>query len=261
MKLKLTVAALLLSNCLTTSAAVSWQDLNKLTSGYPILELGAIKSSQGKSQSIRISNLIGDRYSVKNRNDNNLILGLGYFKDYPKELKIINQALNLSYGLNTFYLFPTEVKGKISQEHMFINMDYRYKSSHLPIYLAGKIRTNPLFYNNTLQAVFNFGIGPSIIHLSSYKETPLNNVTIPNNLFDSNHDVVFSLTAGVGVRAAKLLNDGVKSLPIECGYRIFFFTGSELKKNNSQVLDRLKSGNSLVNSLTCSVQFDNVKIS
>lgn len=257
--IKLSIVALSLSNQSYAGNFLS-RGINKygLFSGYPTIEVGGMVSDQGHSQSIRISGLMGDRYTVKDGVDSNAIFGISYFLDYQNKISIYKSPLDLSYGISAYYLFPTKVQGKISQEHMFENFKYEYKTRNFPVYLAAKITSKPLLLKNNFATTFNLGIGPSFTKFSRYNEKPNGSMNIPNQLFTSNNDVVFSFIAGLGLKSNNLLKNGVANIPVECGYKFFFFSESHLKKNNLAVLDTLKSGNSIVHALTCGMQFDNL---
>lgn len=102
-----------------------------------VLQVGGFNASQGKSQNIDIDGLIGDRFTVTNGDDQNILVGLGFFVD-----GFSNCHASTMFGLNAFYLAKTFVKGNIIQEQEFTNLDYRYSVSNYPIYFAAKTLTN-----------------------------------------------------------------------------------------------------------------------
>ena len=46
--------------------------------GHYLFEIGAFRSTQGKTQNILIQGLIGDRFNVIHQNSTNALFGLGY---------------------------------------------------------------------------------------------------------------------------------------------------------------------------------------
>ncbi|MES2198935.1 MAG: hypothetical protein V4489_02040, partial [Chlamydiota bacterium] len=82
--------------------------------GRPIVEVGWFTANQGKSQHINIEGLIGDDFSVTKSSDQNFLLGLGYYFN-----GLDRSRISLSYGINAFYLAPTEVRGNVTQENLF----------------------------------------------------------------------------------------------------------------------------------------------
>lgn len=207
--------------------------------GEPILQLGWFSTTQGKSQHIDIESLIGDDFSVKKSSAQNFFVGLGYFFDGCD-----CSPVQLQYGINAFYLSPTKVKGRVTQENQFTNLSYHYSRTNYPIYLAARA-----FFCSTPCSSFvvDVGIGPNIIHTSDFREKSLDGgITIPDaNLFSGKNVTVFSATAGLGWR----INQVFGNCAVEIGYRFFYLGEGELKKGNNQVRNTLHTGNSYANAL------------
>lgn len=209
--------------------------------GHLVLQVGAFKAYQGRSQNIGIDSLIGDRFTVTDHTDQNILFGLGYFMD-----GISREKVNLSAGVNAFFLPYADVKGNVIQEDLFTNLSYRYSIINVPIYLAAKT----LFVMNDKQSVtIDLGVGPNIISTSDFNENSLDGgVTLPDNIFSGKTSVAFSGTVGVGVRFNKVFG----SSPLEVGYRFFYLGQGSFKKESSQVLTTLKTGNSYANAIVFS---------
>ncbi|MBI2785144.1 MAG: hypothetical protein HYX60_02075 [Legionella longbeachae] len=203
---------------------------------------GFFGASQGKAQHIDIENLIGNHYTVDNNSQISGLAGIGlYFNGYSRE------HIQLSYGLNLFYLGQTTVRGDIIQEDLFTNLSYQYNIQNLPLYAAAKaiIDTNNPKYNITVDA----GIGPNFMWTSGYRERPLVNFSVPDNAFKGASSATFSLTAGVGLR----LNNVLGPMPIELGYRFFYLGKGNLSRENDQYLNTLNTGDTYANALVCSI--------
>ena len=204
--------------------------------------MAAFSAHQGEDQDIGITGLIGDRFTVTHHNDQNALVGLGYYIDGPGY-----GMVNMMYGLNAFYLPHTEVKGDIIQEGMFTNLAYRYSVNNYPIYFAakGQITNDSNWYNVT----FDAGIGPNIISTSDLNERSLDCVTCLITLSLKNTSAAFSATVGVGVK----FNNVYRNVPVECGYRFFYLGKGDFSKASSQLNNTLKTGDSYANALVCSV--------
>ena len=210
--------------------------------GMVPVQVGVFAASQGKAQNINIQDLIGNQYTVNNHNTTNALFGIGYF------INAYNQALfQVAYGINGFYFGKTSVSGTIVQEHLFTNLSYNYGVNHLPIYFASKatIKNSNEKYNFTLDG----GIGPNIMQIKHYGEGSLNSFSVPDNSFASHNDVVFSAMAGIGLRLNKIFGEA----PLECGYRFFYLGQGNLRINNNQVINELKTGTAYANAFLCSV--------
>ncbi len=213
-----------------------------LKQGHAVVQLGGFISSPGKSQHIDIVDLIGDQFTVTNHQNSNALVGLGYFIDGP-----VQPAFNLAYGINAFYLGKTSVNGNIIQENLFTNLAYRYDISNLPIYAAAKA-TIPT-KNSRVAATLDAGIGPNFITTRNYRDSPLDNITLPDNAFSEHTQTTFSATAGIGVKINRVFGEH----PLECAYRFFYLGQGQLAKNNSQLLNTLNTGNTYANALLCSI--------
>jgi len=204
-----------------------------------VFQAGGFNASQGEAQDINIAGLIGNHYSLGNGHDNNILLGLGYFVD-----GLTKNNLTVLYGINAFYFGPTSVNGKVIQEQMFTNLAYHYSLNNFPVYAAVKM----FLTQDQNDVTFDLGIGPNFIRASSYNEKSLDGITVPDNAFTGETNTALSFTAGVGVKFNHLL-----SLPCELSYRFFYLGEGSLKKNNSQLLDTLKTGNNYANALIFSI--------
>jgi hypothetical protein len=205
-----------------------------------IIQAGGFWGVFGKNQDVDIRYLAGNEYTVDNRNPASWLVGLGYY------LEGFNRdRYQLSYGINGFYLGQAPVKGTIIQERLYSNLSYRYEIQNTPIYLAAKanVLTNNPKYNFVLDA----GIGPNFMHASQYHETPLTSYSIPFNNFSTHNSVLFSATAGIGIR----LNTLFTPAPVECGYRFFYLGQGQLAIHNDQYNSALKTGQTFANALVC----------
>lgn len=211
--------------------------------GEPILQLGWFSAKQGKSQHIDIDGLVGDDFSVKKSTDQNFLIGLGYYFDC---LEICQTSL--SCGINAFYLAPTTVKGKVTQEDLFTNLSYHYSITHYPIYFSAKALVHSC---ENADLVIDLGIGPNILSAGRFKERSLDGgITNPDpHLFSRKNVVTFSATAGLGWRFNNVFN----TVSIEIDYRFFYLGNGELKKNNPQTRNTLYTGNSYANAFFLSI--------
>ncbi|MCL9685705.1 hypothetical protein [Legionella maioricensis] len=208
------------------------------------LQLGGFTANQGRSQNIYIDGLVGDRFAVNQPNDSNGLVGVGYYLNAQE-----SNPLNLSYGVNAFYLAKTNVSGVVIQEQLFTNLGYYYSTTNYPIYFAAKAlvkKKDDAPYNLTLDA----GIGPNIITTGTVRETSLDGgVTIPDQTFSGRTTAAFSAMAGVGVR----INHVFGQAPLECGYRFFYLGQGDFNKLTNQILNTLNAGTSYANALLCSI--------
>lgn len=206
------------------------------------LQFGGFWSDMGQAQFIPIEGLIGDDFSVTKRSGNGLV-GLAYLTEGPSFNK-----MNLSFGVNIFYLANATVKGDVYQERMFKNLSYRYHVSNLPIYAAakGSIPIKENRYAITLDA----GIGPNVMKIGGFEETPLDNITLPDNIFASHTSTVLSATAGVGFKVNQVFG---RAASLECGYRFFYLGQGRLAVANSQVGSALMTGQNYANAMVCGV--------
>jgi hypothetical protein len=238
-----------LSACLLGSAVATAGEMGaqaqktRFFHGTASFSLGAFWASQGKTQHINIQGLIGNDYTVSKKNDQNALLGLGYFLDGTD-----HSAFKLSYGINAFYLAKTNVRGSVFQEGLFENLAYQYNVSHLPVYAALKamLNNNSDKYTVTVDA----GIGPNFMTTSNYSESSIDGgITLPDNAFLGHTTAVFSATAGIGVKFNNILVNG----PIELGYRFFYLGQGDFNTRTNQLLDTLQTGNSYANALVLTI--------
>ncbi|VEB35214.1 hypothetical protein [Legionella cherrii] len=203
---------------------------------------GFFGASQGKEQHIDIDGLIGNQYTLDSNSQISGLVGVGLYFNGPSF-----HWLQLSYGVDAFYLGQTKVRGDINQEDLFTNFSYQYSIQNVPVYAAAKalISTNNPKYNITVDA----GIGPNFMWTSGYHETPLEDFAIPDNAFEGASTTHFSVMAGAGIR----LNNIIGPMPVECGYRFFYLGKSHLNAVNDQYLDNLTTGDTYANALVCAV--------
>ncbi len=210
--------------------------------GEPVLQFGRFAANQGKSQHVGIKGLIGDDFNVTKSSDQNFLIGLGY---YFKGFKSSN--VTLLYGINAFYLAPTQVKGIVKQEGLFSNLSYQYSRTNVPVYMGTK---SLIRCGNRWDFVADLGIGPNIASSGDFKEKSLDGgVTVPDGkIFSRKNVVVLSATAGLGFRVRIL-----QRLFLGIDYRFFYLGKGMLKKNNDQLQNTLHTGNCNANALFFSI--------
>lgn len=215
---------------------------NKLKSGHAILQLGGYWSVAGSKQHINIQDLIGNEFTVTNKDDSNGLVGLGYFIDPVEMVKF-----NLSFGVNAFYLAKAGVSGNIIQENLFTNLSYHYYLTNYPVYAVAKsiIKTSSSKYN----AILDVGIGPNFMQAQGFKESTLSSNTLPDVIFSSHTTTTFTATVGAGLRINKIIGQA----PLECGYRFFYLGQGNFTTINSQVNNSLKTGQVYGNAVMCSI--------
>lgn len=216
--------------------AISFQD------GSISAEFGGYTTSYHNDPLINIIGLVGNKYKSHNKVDTNLLVGINYLLDIDT---FASNKFRTSYGLSSYYMGRTKESGKIFQELIFPNLSYKYNVSHFSIYATTKIQTLNLAPAYDIN--FNLGVGPNFISSYKYSEKPLDNVTIPNNSFTNQTTTNLSFNLGFGLKINKLLN----GQPLECGYKFFYLGEGSLKKNNSQIINKLKTGTLYANALTC----------
>lgn len=211
--------------------------------GGPVIQVGWFTATQGKSQHVDIDGLIGDDFSVSKSSDQNILVGIGYHFDGCD----ICQT-SILYGINAFYLAPTTVSGKVTQEDIFTNLSYHYSRTNYPIYFDVKAL---IHFNELHDLVIDIGIGPNFVHTSGFKERSLDGgITIPDkHVFSATNSVAFSATLGLGWR----INEVFNNLSLEIDYRFFYLGEGRLKKHNSQIKNSLHTGNSYANALILSI--------
>lgn len=254
-KVLLPVCSLLLSgvacstankNSLSSAPAASdsflSSSLARLQHGHAVLQLGGYWSAAGKSQHIDIAGLIGDDFTLDNHTSSNGLVGLGYYVDGQD----IN-PLNMSYGINAFYLPKTGVSGTVVQEGYFSNLAYSYSLRHFPLYAIAKSRIN--LSSPRYALTVDAGIGPNFMNTDSFQERSLDGITLPDVIFSGKSRTVFSATAGAGIK----LNQVFGNAPLECGYRFFYLGKGAFNTLNNQVLTQLTTGTAYANAVMCSI--------
>lgn len=208
------------------------------------VQFGGFWATQGREQHINIVDLIGDDFTVTRKTDANGLVGLGLYWN-----GLETQYVNLSYGIDAFYLPSTVVKGEVVQENLFTNLAYRYSLTNWPLYFGAKADVHPESLKRASVTV-DVGIGPNFIHTHHFGETSLDGgVTLPDRIFNSHTSTAFSAMAGIGLK----FNNVFGSAPLECGYRFFYLGQGNFNRANTQVIDKLKTGDSYANALVCSV--------
>jgi hypothetical protein len=217
--------------------------LSHLRQGQVVLEVGAYQGTQGTSQHVNIQDLLGDYFTISDRYNYNGLVGLGYF------VKGGNYNLvNLSYGLNAFYLAPISVSGDVIQENLFANLSYRYSLANYPVYAMVKSAINIKSSNFAL--TLDAGIGPNFMHLYNFDEKSLDGgITIPEHPYTSVIRTTFTGTIGAGIR----MNYAQGRYPVEIGYRFFYLGQGHFNTANNQILDSVKTNSVFANAIVISV--------
>ena len=204
--------------------------------------MGFFASNPGQAQHINIQGLIGDQYTVTSSRTDSALIGAGYYVP-----GLNKDRFKLSYGINGFYFGKSSVNGTIIQENLFTNLSYQYNIQHVPVYLAAKAKIKTS--NEKYAVILDAGLGPNFMRVKHYNETSLDGITLPDNAFSSRSNVVFSATAGLGLR----LNNAFGQVPLECGYRFFYLGQGNFNSKSNQLMNTLTTGESYANALICSV--------
>ncbi len=151
---------------------------------------------------------------------------------------------DIDYGVNAFYLARSRTSGLITQENLFTNLAYHYSAENFPIYAIAKARIKT--HSKKVSVTIDAGVGPNFMKTSNYQDWSLDGgVTVPDGAFTGKYNITLSATLGIGIQ----LNELVKSVPIEIGYRFFYLGQGEFKSRNNQLLNSLKTGNIYANAL------------
>lgn len=209
----------------------------------PVFQVGWFSAHQGKSQHVNIEGLIGDDFSVKKSSDQNFLIGLGYYLS-----GFCIDQVNILYGMNAFYLAPTKVEGRVTQEDLFTNLSYHYTLTNYPIYFSTKALIHCCSQSDL---TIDLGIGPNIISSGGFKERSLDGgITIPDRkIFSGKNVVTLSATVGLGWRISNLCEDYI----LEFNYRFFYLGQGELERKNDQLRNNLRTGHSYANALFVSI--------
>lgn len=231
------------SNDVAGKSALTRADAG-LDANYLVLEAGGYWSHQGSSQHVDIAGLIGDTFTVSKHRGANGLLGLGYYFAGQE-----NGGFQISYGLNGFYLLPTDVSGVVIQEDLYSNLSYRYRVTHYPLYGVIKSTIGLGDFNKTALTL-DAGIGPNFMRAHHFSEQSLDNgVTLADGIFSSHTSTTLSATAGVGLRLGEVLG----STPLECGYRFMYLGKGRFARQTEQVGNALHTGTGYAHALICSV--------
>lgn len=218
-------------------------NLPSFKQGHVVFEAGGFWSHQGKAQHIDIDGAVGDDFTLNKHHGSNGLVGLGYFIDGQNF-----DPLQLSYGINFFYLPKTSVTGTVVQEDLFTNLSYSYHLTHYPVYAIAKAKMNLPVHK--LLLTVDAGIGPNFINAKGFSEHSLDGgITIPDNAFSNHTSTTFSATAGVGLQLAQVFGE----MPVECGYRYFYLGQGRLSKNTDQIPNKLHTGHAYANAVLCAV--------
>lgn len=225
------------------SALLAKNDFSLFDSHISIIpQLGVFDVVQGSTQNVGIDSLLGDRFTIAYHHAQNYLLGIALFFDGTEQEKC-----RLMYGINAFYFAHTQIEGNVIQEQVFTNLAYHYSITQIPIYFAVKTLIN---INSKYDVTLDFGIGPNVIKTYDFSERSLDGgVTIPDQIFSGKSNVVFSATAGIGIR----IDNGINHMPIECGYRFFYLGKGKLSKLSNQVQNTLSTGTTFANALVFSI--------
>jgi hypothetical protein len=232
---------LLLISYILSSTTYAYDLRHALTHGHGILQLGGFWNTQGNAQHINIDGLYGDDFSSPQPiSPGSGLVGVGYFIDGKAY-----SLFNTTYGLNWFYLGPTNRSGTVIQENLYTNLSYGYKVTNYPLYAVAKstFHTRSPKYAMVVDA----GIGPNFMKTSQFGEQSLDGITIPDHIFTGTTTTVLSATVGVSAK----LNHIFGATSLECGYRFFYLGQGTFKALNNQINNNLKTGQGYANALMC----------
>lgn len=223
--------------------AFAYELKHALMHGHGVLQLGGYWNTQGETQHININSLIGDEFSSPQPpSPGSGLVGVGYFIDGKEYTRF-----KTTYGLNGFYLGPTNRSGTVTQENLYTNLAYSYKVTNYPLYAIAKstVFTQSPKYDVTVDV----GIGPNFMVTSDFSEQSLDGITIPDNIFSGATTTVLSATAGVGIKLNRIFGEA----PLECGYRFFYLGQGNFKVLSNQVNNTLKTGQGYANAVMCTL--------
>ncbi len=208
-------------------------------------EFGYFSATQGRAQNVEIKTLVGDQFTLTNSRSNNGLIGLGIYREGYTQAPV-----DVMFGLNAYFLGPTQVDGTVIQEHLFTNLDYHYSITNYPLYVAAKAVYHPDSPWYRLTA--GVGLGPNFIYSGQFRENSLDQgITLPDRAFTSTTSVAFSATFGVGVQLMQL----IPKHPVECGYRFFYLGQGTMATLTDQIITHLNTGNNYANAVMCGVVF------
>jgi hypothetical protein len=203
--------------------------------------LGGFWSYGGETQHINIQTLIGDTFIPSKKTDGNVVLGLSHFV-----AEDVSGPRTLSPGISVFYLANSGVKGSVLQENLFTNLNYQYDVSNIPFLMTVKVAQK--LSSRAASLTLDAGLGPNIMLVGSIKETPLD--ALPDNPFGRRVNLTLGATVGVGVQ----FDNVFKKFPLECGYRFFYLGEGKFKRNNTQIVNELRTGQVYANAIMCAVR-------
>jgi hypothetical protein len=210
---------------------------------YFTLQLGGYFGTQGKTQHVDITNLIGDTYRITNKTSFSGLVGLGYYLSGQAY-----SAYEMHYGINLFFLPKTAAEGHIVQEGLFTNLAYHYTVRHYPLYAMAK--STMYTPSNTYALTLDAGIGPNFTKADNLDTSSLDGSTsIPETLFFSHSNTTLAATAGIGIKKENAFGNA----PLECGYRFMYLGKNNFVSANSQVPGKLYTGTMYANAILCAI--------
>ena len=192
-------------------------------------EIGYFNTIEGQAQSINMVNLVGNDYSIQHTTQNNFLLGLGAFQSLQS---------GWDWGIFMNYFNTTKVSGIIQEERLFSNLSYTYSVIQTPIYFS--LKKNIDLNQPHLKGIVQAGIGPNIIYLYNYQETPLTSFSLSNHSFKTTTQAEFSAFAGLGILAYQ---------KFDLSYRFYYLGKSALNAKNEGILSNLQTGTMYSNTL------------
>ena len=228
--------------CTNTTSAWSYDIKHELTHGHGTLQLGGYWGIINNAEHINISGLIGDDFDGSNGNRGSGVVGVGYYVSGPDIQKV-----NMSYGINWFFLGKTSVGGTVTQENLFTNLAYGYNVTNYPLYVMAKSTFQTPSPNHNL--TLDLGIGPNFMTTGNFQEQSLGADTIPDQIFTGTTTTTFAATVGVGVKFKQFFG----KVPLECGYRFFYLGTGNFNALNNQVVNNLNTGPVYANAVMCAM--------
>lgn len=206
---------------------------------------GGYRGTQGKAQHIPISGLIGDYFSVSDSVATGGIVGLAM---YMKSLALRTDDYELQYGITSFFISHTKVRGLVTQENLVTNLSYEYNMYNYPTYLG--LRLTKVFEDSRYDGILDLGLGANKISTSLFYERALTAFSLPDFIFEGTSTVSFSANIGAGVK----IKEAFGKFPLECGYRFFYLGQGKLISVNQLVTTPLITGYNYINAIMCNVE-------
>ena len=224
----------LLSLLVLSSMGYAQFNISSIHDAKALIDLGYFNAKEGRPQHINMSDLYGNDYTLNATNQQNFLVGAGLF--VPSSLQ------DIDLGLHVYYFNTTGVSGTIVQEGYYTNLAYNYNVINTPIYLSAQKEIHYSKFPTTF--LIHAGLGPNIVSLYNYSETPLNNFSLSSHTFTSSSKTQFSANAGFGIQLSK---------QFELSYQFFYLGQSQLRPQNNGVLNALQTTNMYANTLVLSL--------